>query len=205
MNGRIKNVIFDIGNVLIDFCWRDHMVSLGFSGECIAMLTETMINSPLWDELDMGLRSHEDIIADMKAAAPQYAAQIDGFFGKPEGLIRMRPRSVPWLSGLKERGYGVYLLSNYPKWMFEIHSQMYDFMPYIDGKLVSSYVNLMKPDHAVYRMLLEKYSLKAEECAFVDDRPLNTAAAEELGIRSVTYVDAQQAESELEKILSEEQ
>ena len=202
--GRIKNVIFDIGNVLIDFCWEDHMVALGFSGDCIETLRASMVENPLWDELDMGVRSHTDVIADMKAAAPQYAAQIDSFFAQPMGMIRMRPRSVPWLSGLKERGYGVYLLSNYPRWLFELHSPQYDFMPYVDGRVVSSYIKVMKPDPVIYHTLLEKYGLSADECAFVDDRPVNTAAAEALGIRSVTCIDAAQAESDLERILCEE-
>lgn len=202
--GRIKNVIFDIGNVLIDFCWRDHMLALGFSEDCISTLTVTMMESPLWEELDMGIRPYTDIIADMKAAAPQYAAQIDEFFDKAMGMIRMRPRSVPWLSGLKERGYGVYLLSNYPRWMFELHSPAYDFLPLVDGRVVSSYINVMKPDPAIYHALLDKYGLRAEECAFVDDRPVNTEAAERLGIRSVTYIDAEQAERELEEILAAE-
>lgn len=198
----IKNVIFDIGNVLIDFCWRDHMKALGFSDECIETLRATMVENPLWDELDMGIRPYTDVIADMKAAAPQYAEQIEQFFAQPMGMIRMRPRSVPWLRSLKERGYGVYLLSNYPRWMFELHSPAYDFLPYTDGRVVSSYINVMKPDPVIYHTLLEKYGLNAEECAFVDDRPVNTEAAEALGIRSVTYIDAQQTERDLEAILN---
>ncbi len=199
---KIKNVIFDIGNVLIDFCWKDHMINLGFSEECIATLTRTMVENPLWDELDMGIRPHTEVIADMKAAAPQYAGEIDEFFGQIMGMVRVRPRTVPWLSSLKERGYGVYLLSNYPRWMFERHMEVYDFLPYVDGRVVSSYINIMKPDPAIYHTLLEKYGLKAEECAFVDDRPVNTEAAEALGIRSVTYIDAAQAERDLDALLA---
>lgn len=198
-----KNVIFDIGNVLIDFCWKDHMVALGFSDECIAVLTEKMINSPLWDALDMGVRPHEEVIADMKAAAPEYAAQIDEFFGQPMGMVRLRPQTVPWIRSLKERGCGVYLLSNYPRWLFELHTPRFEFLPYTDGRVVSSYINVMKPDPVIYNTLLDKYSLRAEECAFVDDRPVNTEAAEQLGIRSVVYVSAEQAETDLDALLAQ--
>ncbi len=197
----IKNVIFDIGDVLIDFRWREHMVDMGFSEECIATLARTMIHDPLWDELDMGIRSHDDIVADMKAAAPMYANEIDRYFAQPMGLIRVRPRSAGWLRELRERGLGIYLLSNYPRRMFEQHSEVFDFLPFVDGMVVSSHVNLMKPDPAIYHALLDKYGLRAGECVFVDDRPVNTEAAARLGMSTVTYVSAGQAESELLRII----
>ena len=180
------------------------MADLRFSEECIDTLADTMINSPLWCELDMGVRPQEDVVADMKTAAPRFAGEIDRFFENSMDVISVRPQSESWFGTLRDRGLGVYLLSNYPRHFFEQHLQKFDFMHYVDGYVVSSYVHLMKPDAAIYRTLMNKYGLKAEECAFVDDRPENTAAAELLGIRSVTYVDAVQAKEELERLLNQE-
>ncbi len=200
----IKNVIFDIGNVLVDFSWKQHMMDLGFSGDCIERLTHYMVQHPLWDELDLGVRHHSEVIADMQALSPQYAKEIDSYFRNLDGLVRLRGGSAAWLSGLKERGYGVYLLSNYPDWMFDVHSQEFDFMPYVDGMVVSSRVKVMKPDEGIYRLLLEKYSLRAEECVFIDDRADNCEAAERLGIRAIRCISAEQARSDLENMLTGE-
>lgn len=198
----IKNIIFDVGNVLVDFAWREHMAKLGLSEGCIDTLASRMVLSPLWDQLDMGQRPESAVIADMKAAAPEYAGQIDAFFADPMGIVHTRPQSASWLRSLKQRGYMVYLLSNYPRTMFAQHTRVFDFMPYVDGKLVSSTVRLMKPDPAIYRLLMSMYSLRAEECVFVDDRPVNTEAAERLGIKTVLYRDAKQAAADLEALLA---
>jgi len=199
----IKNIIFDIGNVLADFSWREHMVEQGFSEECIEILTKNMIQHPLWDELDLGKRHHTEVIADMKALSPQYADEIDCYFANPMGIVRPRVRSAELVVSLKERGYGIYLLSNYPAWLFELHSSRFDFLKYADGMVISSYVKMMKPDPAIYKILLEKYSLNPEECVFLDDREVNIEAAEKLGIRSIICSEQDQFESQLERVLNE--
>ncbi len=199
----IKNVIFDIGNVLADFSWREHMVEQGFSEECIEVLTKNMIQHPLWDELDLGVRHHDDIISDMKALSPQYAGEIDRYFENPMGIVRPRARSAELVSSLKARGYGIYVLSNYPGWLFELHSSRFEFLKYADGVVVSSHVKAMKPDPLIYRILLERYSLNPAECVFLDDRKENTEAAEKLGIRSIICSEQEQFEAELERVLSE--
>jgi len=181
------------------------MLELGFSGECIERLTRYMVQHPLWDELDLGVRPHAEVIADMKSLSPQYAGEIDSYFRDVSGIVRLRSGAAEWLRGLKERGFGIYLLSNYPGWMFDIHSAHFDFLPYVDGMVISSRVKVMKPDPRIYRLLLEKYSLRAEECVFIDDRPVNTEAAEKLGIRSIVCLSEEQAISELERLLAGEQ
>ena len=200
----ITNIIFDIGNVLADFSWKQHMIDLGFSDECIERLTHYMVQHPLWDELDVGIRHHSEVIADMKALSPQYADEIGRYFDNLDGIVRLREGSAAWLSGLKKRGFGVYLLSNYPDWMFDVHSKDFDFLPYADGMVISSRVKVMKPDLRIYRMLLEKYSLRAEECVFIDDRADNCKAAERVGIRAIRCISSEQAQRDLEDMLKAE-
>ena len=198
----IKNVVFDIGNVLVNFRWRELMCELGFSPECIATLTGNMVQHPLWDELDMGIRPHADIISDMKALSPMYARQIDCFFDNIGSVVCRQPHSAAWPAELKARGMGVYLLSNYPDWVFELHRPDFEFLPYVDGMVVSAHVHMMKPDPRIYRLLLEKYSLSAEECVFIDDRADNCVAAEGVGMRAIHFTSAEQAQSELEDMLT---
>ena len=58
----IKNVIFDIGNVLLDFCWKDHIARFGFQGEKADRIAQAMMLGPIWPKLDLGLESDEDIL-----------------------------------------------------------------------------------------------------------------------------------------------
>ena len=57
----IKNVIFDIGNVLLDFCWKDHIARFGFQGEKADRIAQAMMLGPIWPKLDLGLESEGGI------------------------------------------------------------------------------------------------------------------------------------------------
>ena len=87
---------------------------------------------------------------------------------------------------LKEKGYRVYLLSNYPELLWKQHVCRQDFYPLLDGEVVSWQEHYGKPEERFFRRLLEKYDLKAEECIFLDDRADNTQAAEETGFHTIT-------------------
>ena len=199
----IKNIIFDIGEVLIDFSWREHMQELGFSESTIEALGKGWVCSPLWDELDRGAMPEEEALALAKAALPEYEKEIDTFWSNPDGIVRCRKRSAPWLRSLRERGYNVYLLSNYPHTLFEAHQKDFEFLPYTNGRVVSSYLGIMKPDRRIYEELLSKYSLDAEECIFIDDRQVNLDGAQALKINTLLFRNMQQAIDELDKMLSE--
>ena len=70
-----------------------------------------------------------------------------------------------------------------------------------DGGVFSCYVQLIKPDPEIYRTLLEKYGLQAEECLFIDDREDNVVAARELGMQAIRFENYAQAREELAKVV----
>lgn len=199
---KVKNIVFDIGEVLVDFAWREHMRSkLHFSEETIATLGEKWMGAPLWQELDRGVLDEAEAIEMAKRAIPECAEEIQRFWDNPEGLIICREQAAPWLHSLKERGYNVYLLSNYPRSLFEIHSREFVFIPYTDGRVVSCYERVMKPDPAIYKILLDRYSLKADECVFIDDRQENIDGARAVGMMGIHYENIEQAMRDLEELL----
>ena len=102
---------------------------------------------------------------------------------------------------LKEKGYRIYLLSNYNGDFFRAHTKDADFINDIDGKVVSYEIHKIKPDAEIYEYLLEKYDLKAEESVFFDDREENTKAAEKLGITSYTITSKEYLLEVLDKFL----
>lgn len=200
---KIKNVVFDIGMVLIDFHWAKTMRELGICEEAIAHLGVHMMGHPLWNEMDLGVMAEDCIREQFKQISPQYAKEIDLFLGNMEHVVTDYPKSREWLQGLKDRGYRVYLLSNYPERMFLMHSKNYSFLPYTDGRVVSYECHLIKPDPRIYQLLCEKYDLLPGECVFLDDREENVFAARKLGFYGICVHNQEQAIAQLEQLLKE--
>lgn len=201
----IKNVIFDIGGVLIRFMPAEAMRKLGIPEEKIEPLLKASIYCKWWQELDRGFFEEEEVLRYMQEDAPEYAQEIAYFMenGKHE-VVESFAYAADWLKNLQERGYHTYLLTNYPASYFELHSkEKFTFMPYVDGKIVSSYVEMIKPDPNIYRTLLDTYDLEEEECVFIDDRKENVEAAKKLGLHGIRFESFEQASAQLEKILAE--
>ena len=198
----IKNIVFDVGNVLVDFRWREYMKDLGFSDEVTEHLGKNMVMNPLWDELDRGLRPKKEVIEEMKSFVPGYEKEADLFFENIEEIVITRSYAQSWLHQLRNQGYKIYLLSNYPADLFETHSKgRFDFLGEIDGMVVSGFVKLVKPEPEIYECLFQKYDLLPEECVFLDDRQINIDAAVRMGMKGILFTDYETVKKELTKLL----
>ena len=162
-----------------------------------------MIMSPLWHEFDRGVIDHETMIAMFKENNPGYENDIDLLFQNAEDLVMQFDYTNAFIRELKDQGYMVYILSNYPEYIFSIHAKTrFSFLPYIDGKVVSGFVKMIKPDRDIYEYLLHTYDLKPEECVFLDDLPKNIHTARELGMKGIVFTSYKQAREELEKLIT---
>lgn len=197
----IKNIIFDIGNVLIHFAWKETMEELGFSSDCIDVLDKGFLNNTLWDELDLGVMKELDVINTACEKLPQYAENIRKFWDNNLMTIRPYDYSEGWLKDLKNRGYNVYLLTNYPDSLFDKSvKNAFPFYPYTDGEIVSSRIKIRKPDKGIYEALFAKYSIKPEESIFFDDRIVNIDGAKKVGLNAFLFESFEKADNEI-KIL----
>lgn len=200
----IKNVIFDVGMVLINFRYREYMEDLGFSKEQQEIFCEKIIENKLWGDLDLGVRKTEDIIREMKDRVTEYPVEADAFFDRINDIVETFPYALPWIREIKQKGYGVYLLSNYPKELFALHAkEKFTFADAVDGRIVSGYVKMVKPDPEIYKLLCMTYDLQPEECVFLDDREDNLKSAEALGFHTIRFQNYEQARAELEVLLKE--
>jgi len=202
----IKNVIFDIGMVLVDFRFREYMRELNMTEEQIEAVAAHMVFNPLWNELDRAARPFSDVLNEMKAQHPEEAELYDRFWQDPTDVCISFPGSRDWLLGLKKRGYRIYLLSNYPEDLFLCHwRNSFSFTDLPDGKVISYEVKFTKPEPEIYRTLLERFQLDPTECIFLDDRAENIEAARAFGMRGI-WVNAGQepARAQLEQMLAKE-
>lgn len=187
MKNMVKNIVFDVGMVLIDFCWKRVCRKLGFEEHIIRDFDEHIINSDYWGRLDKGLIDLKEAIAGFIENVPQYESEINLFWEHAEEFVEEYDYVVPMIQQLQERGYNVYMLSNYPKELYELHWPKFKFYNMVNGYIVSAQSRLAKPDPAIYRLLCDKYGLKAEECLFFDDRQINVDAAIEVGMQAVLF------------------
>lgn len=193
----IKNVVFDVGKVLVDFDWQGFFDSLGFTGEVYEKVANATVLSELWNEFDRSKMSDEEILKGFLGKAPEYETEIMRFWDNLGNSIICYDYTYEWIRSLKERGYHVYLLSNFPR---RLYSQCIDelaFVEEVDGAIFSYEVQLTKPEHGIYEELLKKYQLDPTECVFLDDNRNNIIAANELGMATIHFHTKSQAEEEL--------
>ncbi len=196
----IRNIVFDIGNVLAEFCWQKAFDKLGFTGERRAVLTAATVKGPWWNEYDRSVLSDAEIAARCAALAGEYANDVYTLFAHPEYLIETYPYARDWIPDLRARGYRVFLLSNFGKTSFEANRPKMDFLDAVDGGVISYEVGELKPDRAIFRALEEKYALDPAECIFLDDNADNIAAARSFGYHALLFESKERAEREILEI-----
>lgn len=199
----IRNIVFDIGNVLTDFRWRGFLQDKGFDGEMVERIARASVMTPLWQEVDRGVWDEEKLMEEFIRLDPEIEEELRLAYGSVKGMVTKRDYAVPWLQELKERGYGVYYLSNFSRKAYVDCMDALDFLPLMDGGILSYEEKVVKPDEEIYLRLLRRYGLKAEETVFLDDTPGNVEAARALGIRGICFVTREQAMRELEEHLAE--
>lgn len=199
----MKNIIFDIGSVLIGYRWRDMCLEAGWEAEKAEKIGGGFFDSPLWPDFDAGLIATEDLIRSVAGRYPELEEDARWFIGSGKKMVIERPKIWKLMEELKKKGYGIYVLSNYSEELFTIHTADLPFWKLVDGGVISYQIHQIKPNPPIYRHLMEKYGLKPEECIFFDDRPENTEGARKLGMQAVTVVDGSEEllERELGKLL----
>jgi putative hydrolase of the HAD superfamily len=196
---KIKNVIFDVGMVLVNFRWYDYMVDLGFDKNVIEELGEKMVMSEFWKDLDRGKEREADAPEYFKAIMPKYKREIDLFWENIADIVREYDYSAPMIQKLHKAGYKVYLLSNYPLRLSELHWPSFSFINDVDGKVISAVEKMVKPEPHIYNLLMERYQLCPEECIFLDDRLDNIETARQLGMQGIVFQNYELAVEELNK------
>ncbi len=198
----IKNIIFDIGNVLAAFAWKEYFKSFGYKEDILERLAKATTLSPCWNEYDRGVLSDEEILQSFIANDPEMEPYIRETLTRVHGLVTGFDYATDWVQELKNQGYKVYYLSNFAQTAREDCADALGFLEHMDGGVFSYEVKLIKPDAAIYKCLLERYDLKAEECIFFDDVEKNIFAACDVGIHGVVFKNREQAMEELLKFNS---
>lgn len=200
--GEVKNIIFDVGQVLVSYEWESYLKDFHFPEEEEKLIAEKVFKSQIWNERDRGLLPEEEYLKQFIAAVPvEYEEDVKRVIDESEKTVGIKDYAETWTSYLKSQGYHLYVLSNYSQLMLDrTRPNKMPFLKNMDGVIFSCEVGQIKPEADIYKTLLSRYGLKPEESVFLDDRPENCEAARKLGIHAIEFHDLKQAAKELEKL-----
>ena len=197
----IRNIVFDMGNVLLRFSADLFLDREGVTDpEDRKTILNELFRSVEWSMMDLGLLTEEEVEPRVLTRVPEHlkkhVSHLLYSWAEPRAMVEGMEELV---RRLKSAGYGIYLLSNASVRQPDYWSPL-PISRIFDGTLISAEVRLVKPMPEIYRLFTERFSLKPEECLFIDDFPLNVAAAIAEGWEGIVFHgDA----AELEKKLRE--
>ena len=191
------NIILDIGDVLVQTRDIVFFREKGFDEQTAARLAGATYLSPYWKELDRGVWSFEKIVDRFVSTCPELEREIRFSVADLGGFIGQFDYAGDWIAELRAQGFGVYCLSNLSDKICTDCAKELDFLPMLDGYLLSYREKMVKPDPAIYRRMLEKFALRAEKCIFIDDRKENVDAAIAVGLNGFVFTDVNRAKQHI--------
>ena len=185
--GTIRTVIFDMGNVLINFSHEKACKQIAaLAGRPADDVFKVLFASGLEMQYEAGQISRATLLQELDAglgckldAGKVIAAACDIFWAKPDMEILA--------AGIKKSGYRMVLLSNVNEDHFDYIKSHYEFPKLFDDLVLSYQVGACKPDERIYQHAITVARCAAHECVFIDDVQENIDAAHHQGMRGITY------------------
>lgn len=201
----INNIIFDLGGVLID--WNpDYMYKKIIQDENQRKWFLENICTSDWNEAQDGGRSIEEANELLIQSFPEYKELILAYYTRWEEMLNGPiVGTVEIFRSLKSQNkHGIYALTNWSAETFPRALELFDFLHWFDGRVVSGEEKTRKPFKEIYDIILNRFDLIPTETLFIDDNLRNIQAAQALGIVSIHFQSPEQLRKELmeHKILS---
>jgi 2-haloacid dehalogenase len=197
----IDTVVFDLGNVLINWDPR-HLYRKLFGADHAAMerfLAE--VCTAEWNERQDAGRPWEEGIAEAIARHPQHADLIRAFHLRWEEMLGgPMVESIAVLQELRSAGLRLLALTNWSQETFPIALERFEFLHWFEGILVSGREKLIKPDPAIFRLLVSRFAIDAARAVFIDDNLRNVLAAKQVGLHAIHFTGAPQLRAELRRL-----
>ncbi len=194
----ITTIIFDLGNVLVD--WNPmHVYRDYFDSEEKKNFFFENICTADWNEMQDEGRSIVEATQELVNKFPDWEQPIRDYYGRWTEMLKGPIHdSVEIFRQLKESGkYKIYALTNWQAGLFDIALVRYNFMHWFDGRVVSGEEKTRKPFPEFYQRLLDRYNINPAEALFIDDSLRNVKGAEKMGIESIHFLSPEQLKIEL--------
>jgi putative hydrolase of the HAD superfamily len=178
----IRNIVFDLGNVLISFRPSEYLEKEGYPAELRQQIISDIFRSSEWLLLDNGNIDLEEAIRMISSRSALKHEEIALIFKQRTEIMFPLEQNVRMLPELNKRGFKLFYLSNFPSDIFEEIKNKNDFFSFFTGGIISAEVRHSKPDPEIFKIFLEKYRLHPSETFYIDDLETNVKTAESLGM-----------------------
>jgi putative hydrolase of the HAD superfamily len=206
------NIVFDLGAVL--FTWQPvllmqtHFPEHAPTAEAAHALARSLFAHEDWERFDSGLHGFDQVLQRVTARLGLPLSGLHGALAPELMGERLLPieGTLDILTSLRKRrersgDVRLYYLSNMPQSYARMLQSRHAFLEWFDGGIYSGDVNLIKPDHAIYRLLASRHELDPSETLFIDDTLVNVQAARELGWKAIHFESPAQLSRELAPLL----
>jgi putative hydrolase of the HAD superfamily len=163
----IKNIVFDISNVLAPFRFKEYLSDKGFDETMIKRIIKASAMTSYWTEYEKGKLTYEEAMNGFIGMDPGIASELHTAYDSCSGIMGKYDYTEGWIDTLKEAGYGLYCITNFTPAGYEQCYDCISFVEKFDGGVYSFREGVVKPDPEIYKILLERYNLNAEECVFI--------------------------------------
>jgi putative hydrolase of the HAD superfamily len=181
----IKNIVFDLGNVLFSFRPAEFLDKKKYPENLKTQILADIFGSREWLMLDNGDITTRQAIDAIALKSLLKKEEIVRIFNYRREIIFPLDVNLKVLPELKKQGFKLYYLSNFPLDLWEdVHG--YEFFNNFEGGLISGEAGASKPESRFYEMLLNRYGLIPAECLYIDDLEVNVKTAESLGMKGIT-------------------
>ena len=196
----IKNVIFDVGRVLIKYSPKKILEDFGYSEIEVEDILELVFQNEMWQELDRGRLTKEEFIYILGSKRPDLKEKIEYVMDNWQDHLSSIEENTSILKDIKEKGFNLYVLSNFESTAFKKLKDRFKYFDLFDDIVISCDVKMLKPDEGIYLYLLNKHGLIPEECLFIDDMKMNIETAKRLGMNTIWFRENINIKEELEKM-----
>lgn len=196
----IRNIIFDLGNVLINFKPEKFLRRFTNNENYIKKFISNVVRNRIWIKLDRGTISIKKAEQEFIKKLPEDRDFIVMFFKHWMEMLTPIQGNVKIVHDLKANGYKLYILSNYIVEAFDYVKNQYNFLSLFDGKIISGKEKVIKPELKIYQKLINKYNLIPEECIYIDDVRIFLSRARRLKIKTIKFSQDTDLRTELRNL-----
>ena len=195
----IKNIVFDLGGVLVSWEPKESIRKImgSVNDEDVDRIFKEIFSDKTVLSQRNGYCGRDEVYRSYLDNYPENGEKYCEIFALTDKSSAQFPLTAPLLKELKAAGFSLYFISDNNETTAELLKTKADLFDYMDGGIMSYEVHLSKPSREIFECFLEKYGLVAEECVFTDDTLANVETAKALGFNTVHLKDHNALRDEL--------
>lgn len=197
----LEAVVFDIGNVLVD--WNPRYIYRDFFDGDEAAMEHFLAHvcAPEWNrEIDAG-KPFDEAVSERQKLYPEYADLIAAWRDLwPKSLGGAIEGTVDILAAVKGRGYPLYAITNWSAETFPVARERFPFLAWFRDIVVSGEVGIAKPDRGIFEIFLGRHPIDPRKAVFIDDSPPNLVTAASVGLAGIRFVDPETLRRDLQDV-----